>query len=124
MHSEQRIASFIQSSFPSVWTLELLSFLRENREEEMTKDRLVERLRASELIVEQSVANLTAAGLVSLDDEGVRYQPVSRELDDLVAATVEFYAKSPDAVRRLIVASSATKSNISAFADSFRFRSE
>lgn len=124
MHSEQRIASFIQSSFPSVWALELLRFLRENPSSPMTRQELVGRMRSSELIVDQCVASLTAAGLVSQDEEHIRYQPAAPGVEDLVAQSLDFYTKSPDAVRRMIVASSASQSNISAFADSFKFRKE
>lgn len=124
MHSEQRIASFIQSSFPSVWALELLRFLRDNRSVSMTRQELISRMRASELIVEQSAASLVAAGLISQDEDAIRYQPAARDLEELVDEALEFYTKSPDAVRRLIVASSASQSNISAFADSFKFRKE
>lgn len=124
MFSEDRIAKFIQSSFPSVWALELLCFLRENDSDKLSKDDLISRMRASELIVDQSVASLTAAGLVAQEKERIFYSPATDETAELVGQTVDFYAKSPDAVRRLIVASSVSASNISAFADSFRFRNE
>ena len=124
MFSEDRIAKFIQSSFPSVWALELLCFLRENDSEKLDKNDLISRMRASELIVDQSVASLTAAGLVAQEKGRVFYHPATDETAKLVGQTVDFYAKSPDAVRRLIVASSVSASNISAFADSFRFRNE
>ncbi len=124
MFSEDRIAKFIQSSFPSVWALELLCFLRENKSEKLDKDDLISRMRASELIVDQSVASLTAAGLVAQEKGRIFYSPATDESAKLVGQTVDFYAKSPDAVRRLIVASSVSASNISAFADSFRFRNE
>jgi len=83
--------------------------------------RLVAALRASDLIVHQSLSALTAAGLVTVSGEGqVRYQPATPALDTLVDAAERLYARSPDAVRRLIVASAT--GDLAAFADAFRFR--
>ena len=66
---------------------------------------------------------LLAAGLVVVEQDGsVRYGPASADLEALVDGVATFYAKSPDAVRRLIVA--AANPGVSAFADAFRLRKE
>ena len=49
-----------------------------------------------------------------------RYQPVDAALDDAVEGTRDLYARSPDAVRRMIVA--AANPRLAAFANSFRLR--
>jgi hypothetical protein len=86
-------------------------------------EELVAALRGSELIVTQGLASLTAAGLVVAHEDGsVHYQPASPGLDALVTATEAFYAKSPDAVRRMIVASAS--GGAAAFADAFKLRKE
>ena len=80
-------------------------------------------LRGSDLVVTQSVESLSAAGLVLVDSGGTaRYGPTTPELDKLVERAEALYAKSPDAVRRMIV--SAANPGITAFADAFRLRKD
>jgi hypothetical protein len=80
-------------------------------------------LRASDAVVSQSARNLAAAGLAVVDGEGgVAYHEGSAEQRALVAAAIEFYGRSPDQVRRLIVAQSAP--GVSAFADAFKLRKD
>ncbi len=70
-------------------------------------------------MVTQSIEGLTAAGLVLADADGsARYGPASDDLDRLAERAEALYAKSPDAVRRMIVA--AANPGITAFADAFR----
>ncbi|HEY0625184.1 MAG TPA: hypothetical protein VGD10_00465 [Allosphingosinicella sp.] len=113
---------FIRNSFRSVWTLELLLLLRsESRSWNFVE--LVDRLRASELVVRQGIASLMAGGLVLAEtEESVRYAPASPDLDRLADKAAEAYARKPDAIRRLIVLSSTDK--LAAFADAFRLRGD
>ena len=84
---------------------------------------MVAGLRGSELVITQSVESLAAAGLVLSDPDGsARYSPASADLDRLVEGTAALYAKSPDAVRRMIVA--AANPAMTAFADAFRLRKD
>ena len=123
MPSRQEVSSFIRATFRSVWALELLCFLRQNRGRSLSHQEMVTGLRGSDLVVTQSVESLTAAGLVLLEAEGsARYSPATEELDGLVKRAEALYAKSPDAVRRMIVA--AANPGITAFADSFRLRKD
>jgi hypothetical protein len=123
MPSEHDVAAFIRASFRSVWALELLCMLRQNRTRHLSREEMVAGLRGSDLVVMQGVDTLSAAGLVVSDEEGnARYQPASKELDALVEATEALYRTSPDAVRRMIVA--AANPGISAFADAFRLRKD
>lgn len=115
------LAAFIRSHFPSVWTLELLLFLKNDSLGAWPSDRLVEALRASQSIVTKSLEVLLTGGLIVSDDGGrVQYAPASDNLRQLVDETQELYARKPDAVRRLIVSSAGI--GLSAFADSFRLR--
>jgi len=123
MPSKQEVSSFIRATFRSVWALELLCFLRHNRDRSLSHGEMVDGLRGSDLVVEQSVEALTAAGLVLAEANGsARYAPASPDLDKLVERTQTLYAKSPDAVRRTIVA--AANPGITAFADAFRLRKD
>jgi hypothetical protein len=117
------IAAFLRDHFKSVWALELLLFLRDHADQAWTGEQLVTALRTSETIVSTSVSTLVAGGLLAGDDKGlVRYEPASHDLSRLVDVTQALYAKKPDAVRRVIVSSSAT--GLSAFADSFKLRND
>jgi hypothetical protein len=118
MAESEEVAGFIRSSFRSVWSLEVLLLLkREPRS--WTAPELVAALRASDLIVAQSLEALAAAGLVALEPgAGASYRPVPT-LARLADETESLYARSPDAVRRLIV---GAPSGLAAFADAFRLR--
>jgi len=122
MPSKQDVSSFIRASFRSVWALELLCFLRQNEGRSLSHAEMVAGLRGSDLVVRQSVESLAAAGLILPEaDGGARYAPASAALDALAGRAEALYRKSPDAVRRLIVAG---PDGIAAFADAFRLRRE
>ena len=119
MPSDEEVSSFIRSTFRSVWALELMCFLRQDRERSLSHQEMVAGLRGSDLVVTQSVGSLTAAGLVVAEADGsARYGPVTEDLDRLAGAAESLYARSPDAVRRTIVA--AANPGLTAFADAFR----
>lgn len=121
--SRQDVSSFIRSNFRSVWSLELLLFLRKHRDRAWTRAEMVAQLRASEAIVTQSVEQLVAGGLIAPEQDGAaRYSPAAADLEHMVEQTGLFYAKSPDAVRRLIVMSA--QGGLAAFADAFRLRKD
>lgn len=123
MPGKHEISRFIRSTFRSVWSIELLCHLRKHPDRNWSSEELVAALRASDLIVSQSLAALTAAGLVVASADGtVRYQPASEVLHRLAGAAEEEYARSPDAVRRMIV--TASNNGLAAFADAFRLRGD
>ena len=121
MTSDDDLCAFISSSFPSVWTLELLLLLKRERRP-WRRDELITALRASELIVTQALESLVAAGLVGVSDEGAEYLPVSDDVAKLVDEAETLYAMKPNQVRRMIVTSTA--SGITAFADAFKLRKD
>jgi hypothetical protein len=123
MPSRQEVTSFIRATFRSVWSLELLLFLKNHADRGWSRYDLVTALRGSDVIVSQSVDSLVAAGLVSTDKGGAaRYSPASDDLGRLVDGAERMYATSPDAVRRMIIASA--NEGLTAFADAFRLRKE
>lgn len=121
MTSNEDLSRFIESSFRSVWSLELLLLLKSERRRWST-DELISALRASDLVVSQAIDSLVAAGLATSDEGWASYMPVSDEVAALVEQAQALYAVKPDAVRRMIVTSSS--SGIAAFADAFRLRKE
>ena len=119
--ADQEVASFIRSSFRSVWAIELMLHLKRTSDRAWQRAELVEALRASDLVVANALHALVAAGLcLTLEDGAARYAPASPDIDRLADATEELYARKPDAVRRLIVA--AAGDGLAAFADAFRLR--
>ena len=123
MPSKSEVSIFLRATFRSVWALELLILLRQNRDCALSHAEMVAGLRGSDLVVTQSVGSLAAAGLVLAEKDGsALYAPASGDLDRLVAAAEALYASSPDAVRRTIV--EAANPGITAFADAFRLRKD
>ena len=120
---DRQVADFIRSTCRSVWTLELLCYLRKHRERAHSREELIAGLRASELVVSRGLQALSDTGLVvSQADDLVRYSPAGENLDELSTAAEAMYARNADAVRRMIVAEA--NPGISAFANAFKFRSE
>jgi hypothetical protein len=121
MTGQDQLAGFIRATFRSIWQLEILLLLK-REPGYRSETAIVAALRASDLIVSRAIALLAAAGLVVVDGEGrAAYGPASEEGARLVEATEALYARSPDAVRRLIV---GTPSGLAAFADAFRLRKD
>jgi DNA-binding HxlR family transcriptional regulator len=113
-----KVTRFIQSSFRSVWSLELLLLLKRDRKP-WTEDEIVKAMRSSQLVVSQALESLVAAGLVSVSEAGeALYTPISEEDAKLIEETEALFARRPDTIRRLIVA--ASRPGLTAFADAFR----
>ncbi len=123
MPSDEEVTGFIRATFPSVWALELLCFLRQNGGRTLSHEEMVRGLRGSDLVVTQSIRSLSAAGLVAVEAQGsARYAPATADLEQMVSGAEALYEKSPDAVRRTIVG--AASPGIAAFADAFRLRKD
>lgn len=122
MRSDDDLSAFIRASFRSIWSLEVLLLLKSS-ERPWTEHDLVGAMRASQLIVSESLHRLAAAGLIYHDDQGnAAYGPVTQSIARSVDAVEALYARAPDSVRRLIVSSSAA--GLTAFADAFRLRGD
>lgn len=123
MATDRDIEQFIKDSFASIWDLELLSVILENPDLPQSASQLVERMRASELVVERGIESLVAAGLASIDSQGrLQFRPVNAELAERARAARDFYARFPDRTRRLMI--SRQSPGLSAFADAFRLRKD
>jgi len=113
------VLRFIAASFPSVWALELLLTVRRDRRP-WTRDDLVASLRASELVVSKAVDALVAAGLASVDGDGIVSPADSPAIGASMDRAEQLYRTRPNAVRRAII--SASTSSATAFANAFRLR--
>ena len=118
MPSETEIHTFIVSTFRSVWALELVQILVSSPQKKFSRSELIETLRASDSVVQQGARSLTAAGLVVIDDEGIRMHDLDQRSRDLLDGSIELYKVSPDKIRRLIVAQSLP--GATAFSDAFK----
>ena len=88
MDADQELASFIGAAFRSVWALELLCDLRRRAGAPRSPEDLVESLRASDLVVRTSLAELmpllrasheSMQAMVSLHDDRELDDPTGRE---------------------------------------------
>ena len=117
--SEDEVSGFIKDTFGSIWALEVLLLLKRAGERLWLQPELVAALRASESVIERSIAGLQAAGLVVVEDDGsARYAPAGSALAGLADAADALYRQKPDAVRRLIIL--PRHDGLSAFSDAFR----
>ena len=117
------LLAFIRGSLRSVWNVELLLCLRNHQSRSWQPAELVRELRASDFVVEDGLASLRAAGLVSPDAPGTyRYLPASPELDRLVGQLEREYRQRPHAVTRAIF--SGPNDTLQTFADAFRLKKD
>lgn len=122
MAGDDDLTRFIESSFPSVWSLELLLLLRREGRG-CSRGDLLDALRASDLVISQAIESLVAGGLAALDDAGLAtYSPASKDLAVLVDKAADLYARRPDSVRRMII--SGSRGGLTAFVDAFRLRKD
>lgn len=113
--------AFVRTAIGSVWALELLLLLRKTADQAWADRALIGSLRANARVVNESLAGLTAKGLVTLDDNGrYRYRPASATLAAAVESLAELYGRKPMTVTNAILSSRNDKIHI--FADAFRFR--
>jgi hypothetical protein len=118
---DEELHAFIGSSFRSVWALELVLLLKSERRPWSRAD-LVATLRASELVVNNALDGLVAAGIASVDEQGASYMPVNAQIGECVDEVEKLYRSKPNAVRRAIIAASA--SSATAFANAFKLRKD
>ena len=119
--SDEETLQFIAASFPSVWALELLLALK-RAGGRCTRQDLIARLRASELVVSKALDALFAAGLVSIEGDDALYLPANGAVESSVDRAEDLYRRMPNVVCRAIV--TAKTSSAAAFADAFRLRRE
>jgi predicted transcriptional regulator len=113
------LIDMVESSFGSVWALELLLVLHRQPDRIWSAEELVNELRSSEVVVAQSIDNLVACGLIVTESGGrVRYSPASPSQSGLVDELEDEYRKKPAAIRRMIIQNPAER--LKSFADAFK----
>lgn len=122
MSSDNETERFIRSVFGSIWSVELLLILRGPPQRDWRREELIAALRASDLVIARSCADLSAAGLIEEEGDKARYAPSSSEQDAQVALAASLYAARPALVRRMIVG--GPRDPVERFADAFKFRQD
>jgi hypothetical protein len=115
------LVHFLQSTFRSVWSLEVLTVLHGRPGQDLSIETLIREVRGSRPVVAQSLEALQAGGLVvPVSGDTIRYAPASDDLVRLSEAAVRAYRERPGEVRRLVLAGPTDK--LQSFADAFKFR--
>jgi len=117
---DDQILDFIRSTVKTVWSLELLLFMRRGADRAWTADQMVRELRSSRNIVTESIAVFVQAGVLREEEAGYRYGPASEDLDRLVARLAQEYAERPSTVVNAIVEAQSGK--LQDFANAFRIK--
>ena len=117
---DSRILDFIRSSVKTVWSLELLLFLRRYANRAWTPDELIRELRSNRNIVTEALAAFVQGGVVREEESGFRYGPATGEFDRVVEELAIEYAERPTAVVNAIVEAQSNK--LQDFANAFRIK--
>lgn len=118
---DPQLLAFVRSSIPSIWALELLLLLRRAAPGYLTREELVQHLRATPMLIDRLLAQLTAAGLLKVNETGaVRFECSSPQLDTICEALALAADERPIALRDAII--SMPRDKLRDFSDAFRFK--
>ncbi len=114
---------FIQSSFKSVWALELFFLMRRERTRAWTISELNREMRASEWLLGGILPDLVRKGLVvEAAKDLFQYGVASPEIEQLVDDVATAYAKNR--IRVINEIFKVPDRNVRSFADAFRIKKE
>ena len=102
---DEEILDFIRTVVGSVWSLELILFMRAHVGRGWTERQLAHELRGAERQASEVAAALVSAGLLARRSDGLVYAPISPGLDRLVGKLAAAYAERPVAVVNAIASS-------------------
>lgn len=119
--TEEDVLAFVRSYIGSVYTLELLLLIRNDRGRRWHVAELVRDLRSSSTAVSDALKALHAAGLVSIDKSGLAYfDPKSAAHDAIARGIEQTYALKPLSLVKAITTPSTEKLQI--FSDAFKLK--
>jgi predicted transcriptional regulator len=116
---DDQILDFIRSSVRTVWSLELLLFMRRNAKRTWTSDALIRELRSSRSVVNQSLDVFLQCGILREDESGYRYAPATVELEWLIEQLAREFDERPASIVNAIIDAQSTLQN---FANAFRIK--
>jgi hypothetical protein len=118
---EPTLLAFVRTSIPSIWALEFLLLLRRAAPGYLTREELVQHLRATPTLIDRLATRLLAAGLVTVNAAGAyRFECATAENEALCEALALAADERPIALRDTIIASPNEK--LRDLADAFRFK--
>jgi hypothetical protein len=118
---DPQLLAFVRSSIPSIWALELLLLLRRAAPGYLTREELVQHLRATPMLIDRLLTQLSAAGLIKANESGaVRFECTSPQLDTLCDALAVAAEERPIALRDAII--SMPRDKLRDFSEAFRFK--
>jgi hypothetical protein len=119
--TEDEVFSFARNTIRSVWALELLLLLQQDRQRSWRIADLVLELRSSNAVIVPCLDALKSAGLVAGEtDAGFRYAPINEELDIVSGELARIYATRPMALAKAIMRTPNEK--LSIFSDAFKLK--
>ena len=121
MVQEEQVLNFAASSIASIWALELLLLVRQDRRA-WTGDELMRQLRGSDVVIAQGLQRLQSAGLISEDSGRYRYKPYSSEIDVLAHELEILYGLKPVTVISAIA--NAPQRKLQILSDAFRLKKD
>lgn len=117
---ESNLLAFVRTSIPSIWALELLLLLRRAAPGYLTRDELVQLLRATPTLIDRLLQKFTSSGLIIRNESGgYRFECKSPNDDALCEALATAADERPLALRDAII--SAPNDKLRDLADAFRF---
>lgn len=117
---EPSLLAFVRTSIPSIWALELLLLLRRAAPGYLTRDELVQALRATPMLIDRLTGRFVSAGLVGQNSAGAYcFECVTPEMETLCDALALAAEERPIALRDAII--SAPNERLRDLADAFRF---
>jgi hypothetical protein len=118
---EPSLLVFVRTSIPSIWALELLLLLRRAAPGRLSRDELVQHLRATPTLIDRLLSQFVTAGLVTSDAFGAfRFECATPETESLCEALSLAADERPIALRDAIIA--APNDKLRDLADAFRFK--
>ena len=121
MAQEEDVLNFAASSIASIWALELLLLVRQDRRA-WTSAELMRQLRGSDAVITQCLHRLQNLGLITEDSGNYLYKPSSLESDNLANELENLYRLKPVTVVSAIA--NAPQRKLQILSDAFRLKKD
>ena len=121
MAKEEDVLNFAASSIASIWALELLLLVRQDRRA-WTSAELMRQLRGSDAVLTQCLHRLQNLGLIIEESGSYLYRPSSAEVDNLANELESLYRLKPVAVVSAIA--NAPQRKLQILSDAFRLKKD
>jgi hypothetical protein len=121
MVQEEEVLNFAASSIASIWALELLLLVRQDRRA-WTSTELMRQLRGSDAVLNQCLHRLQSLGLITERSGSYLYSPSSPDTDILANELENLYRLKPVTVVSAIA--NAPQRKLQILSDAFRLKKD